>query len=64
MSGFGSWGGGDTNDHGVMWFGVGTQVEVEALERAFFSLTIQERMPPGVKINPFAEIERHRQYCD
>lgn len=62
LSGFGSWGG-KTNHHGVTWFGVGTESEVDALERAFFSSTIQNRMPQGITINPFAEFERFRQYC-
>lgn len=63
MSGFGSWGG-KTNDHGVVWFGVGTEAEVAALEREFFSSTIHNRMPPGIAIDRFVEFERHRQYCE
>lgn len=65
LRGFGSWGGGGgtTKHHGVVWFGVGTIAEVAALERAFFGLSIQELMPPGVSIRHFEAFESFRRYC-
>ena len=62
LQGFGAWGG-PTNDRGVVWFGVGTEDEVDALERAFFNASIQELMPSGVSMRLGEAFENYERYC-
>jgi hypothetical protein len=62
LDGFGAWGG-ETKHHGVVWFGVGTEPDVDALEGAFFSNAIQTMMPTAVSLRSRNEIERYARYC-
>ena len=59
--GIGSWHGDEYSS--VHWLGIGTKLEAEAMERAFFSNEIQTMMPSGVSMPHAADFERFKRYC-